>query len=151
MIADRNIEESLLLTLMEGDALEFFQLQCAKQGYSVIEYAHKLAKQGTIAYNVIDNQISGVVIGYTSDPKYSTSYITQVYVNHKYRGLHIASKLMKEYEEFCIQKKIEGMWLTTQVDNYAAQKLYESHGFINAGFTDENKRLYKYIKVFNKI
>ena len=95
MIADRNIEERLLLNLMEGDAYDFLETQCAKQGMTIREYAHKLATQGTIAYNMIDNNMSGYVIGYTSDPNYKTSFITQVYVDQKYRGLHIASKLMK--------------------------------------------------------
>ena len=55
MIADRNIEERLLLNLMEGDAYDFLETQCAKQGMTIREYAHKLATQGTIAYNMIDN------------------------------------------------------------------------------------------------
>ena len=150
MIADRNIDESLLSCLMEGDAKQFLQSQCEKQGWTIAEYAHKLALQGTIAYDVIDNKMSGYVIGYTSDPSYTTSFITQVYVDRKYRGLHIASKLMKEYEDYCIHKGLKGIWLTTQIDNHAAQKLYKSLGFVCVGFANEEKRLYKYIKNFSK-
>lgn len=146
MIADRNIEETLLLGLMEGDARIFLHDQCEKQGFSIREYAHKLATQGTIAYNVMGDQMIGYVIGFTSDPSYKTSFITQVYVDRKYRGLHIASKLMQEYEAFCNNKGLEGIWLTTQVDNYAAQKLYESLGFIKDGFADVDALLYRYIK-----
>ena len=146
MIADRDIDESLLLDLMEGDAREFLEPQCEKQGWTIQEYAHKLATQGTIAYSIIDDKMSGYVIGFTSDPRYTTSFITQVFVNRKYRGLHIASKLMKEYEDYCIRKGLEGIWLTTQVDNYAAQKLYESLDFVKEGFADIDKHLYKYSK-----
>ena len=146
MIADRNIEESLLLELMEGDAREFLYEQCAKQGWTIREYAHKLATQATVAYNVIDGKMSGYVIGYMSDPSYTTSFITQVYVDRKYRGLRIASKLMEEYETFCFEKGLEGIWLTTQIDNYPAQKLYEGLGFVRSGFADGDQHLYKYTK-----
>lgn len=143
MIADRTLDVSLLAELMEGDAHDFLIEQCTNQGCSIHEYAEKLATHGTIAYDIIDGRMSGYVIGYTSDPKYTTSFITQVYVDRKYRGLHIASRLMEEYESFCKRKGLEGIWLTTQIDNYAAQNLYFRLGYVIVGFADDEQKLYK--------
>ena len=53
-----------------------------------------------------------------------------LYVLEKYRKLGIGRKLMNKSKEFAINNKFSRIELSTSIDNYAAQKLYESLDYI---------------------
>ena len=147
MISDRNFSSyALSVFLKENDNAFTMPLSesLKKQGMTVDEYAEKLSNKATIAYEKEDSGvILGAVIGYTHDlPEDGSSYITQVVTDKKYRGRGIFKLLIKEYLDFCIQKNISYVWLTTGVNNTIAQKAYESVGFKLA---DNNGKSVKYI------
>ena len=53
-----------------------------------------------------------------------------LYVLEKYRKLGIGRKLMNKSKEFAINNKFSRIELSTSIDNYDAQKLYESLDYI---------------------
>lgn len=144
MIAVRNIDYQMFTSFWGVESGRFLQEQCSRLEISISSYLEKLAKQGTIAYKIIDDKIVSLVIGYTSDPSYSTSYITQVFTLNGYRGKHLARELMKEYIEYVKTIGLDGCWLTTREDNKSAIKLYQSVGFeICDGYYNEERKIIK--------
>ena len=53
-----------------------------------------------------------------------------LYILEKYRKLGIGRKLMNKSKEFAINNKFSRIELSTSIDNYDAQKLYESLDYI---------------------
>ena len=53
-----------------------------------------------------------------------------LYVLKKYRKLGIGRKLMNESRDFAINNNFKKIELSTAIDNYSAQKLYESLDYI---------------------
>ena len=56
--------------------------------------------------------------------------LEDLYVLEKYRKLGIGRKLMNKSKEFAINNKFSRIELSTSIDNYDAQKLYESLDYI---------------------
>lgn len=150
MIADREVAPQVVYDFLVsvsddlplGDALD-------KMGMSLQEYAKKLAEKGTIAYEMVDDRIVCCIIGYTHDTPDQGSYITQVATLRYYRHQGIAQKLMSEYFTYAKQMSIRYIWLTTGVDNTAAQHLYEKCGFqkvsvVENKLTGEKQCRYEY-------
>jgi ribosomal protein S18 acetylase RimI-like enzyme len=53
-----------------------------------------------------------------------------LYVLEKYRKLGIGRKLMNKSRDFAINNNFKRIELSTSIDNYSAQKLYESLDYI---------------------
>ena len=53
-----------------------------------------------------------------------------LYISEKYRKLGIGKKLMNKSKDYAINNNIKRIELSTTIDNYKAQKLYESLDYI---------------------
>lgn len=143
MIADRNIDRNKLSRFIDR-GFDFFSSQLEKHKITINDYVEKLSKKGTIAYIENDREIIGAVIGYTHDTPDNSSYITQVYVLPEYRGNGLVNSLLNEYCNFCMENKLDKVWLTTKKDNLSAQRAYKKAGF-SEDKTYENKDLIKFV------
>lgn len=149
MISDRNFPvEALKIFLEENDTAFTHPLSeaLAKQGTTLEEYADKLARLGTIAYEADEEngKIKGAVIGYTHNlPEGGGSYITQAVTGINYRRQGVCGRLLKEYFDYCREQNIPYVWLTTGVNNNAARITYEKAGFVLAEY--DNPEQVKYI------
>ena len=114
----------------------FFKNQLIKNQLSIEEYAKKLCEKATITYEEND-EVEGMVIGYTEDTPDNSSYITQVYVLPKYRKKGLGGRLLEEYIDYCEKKKLNSIWLTTDKTNNKAQKLYLSKGFLMVNYNHD--------------
>ncbi|MBP1564486.1 MAG: GNAT family N-acetyltransferase [Oscillospiraceae bacterium] len=148
MISDGKLSVEQLLEFMTEEAYDFFYVQVIKNNMTIKEYAKKLSEKATIAYQLYDGNIVGLVAGYTNNLSDNCSYITQVFVSSDLRGRGIATKLLNEYFEYCVSKNINSCWLTTKKNNIASIKTYQKSGFVID--TDyESDTLYKLVKNLN--
>ena len=148
MIAEQCFDEKRLLNFlvdMDNAFTEPLSISLRKQGITLENYAHKLATCATIIYEEDDKgDLKGIVAGYTNNlPEDRSSYITQVVTRAIYRGQGVCTRLLKEYQDFCRQKNIYSIWLTTHVLNAKAKNAYEKAGFIRKK-SDNNEQI-KYV------
>lgn len=130
MIADRTMSSEMVYDFLVSVSDDLpLGMALANLGMSLKEYAEKLSQKGTIAYEMQNDRIICCIIGYTHDTPDQGSYITQVATLNTYRSQGIAQKLMFEYYAYAKHRGIRYIWLTTGVDNAAAQHLYEKCGF----------------------
>ena len=132
MISDRAFDKNELLLFLSKMSNEFrtpLLEQARNVGMSLEEYAEKLARLGTIAYERNEGMLIGVVIGYTHDTPDEGSYITQVVVDPRFRGRGICSRLLAEYVRYCEVQGLSYVWLRTGIDNLPARHTYERAGF----------------------
>lgn len=61
------------------------------------------------------------------------AYITNVAVREKYRRLHVASRLMDVFVNFCEAHELAFITLEVRRSNLSAIALYEKFGFVEAG------------------
>ena len=128
MLVNKKFDKQEMLSFM-NETGDFFIKQLHVNNLTLEEYAQKMCEKGTIAYEKNDDKVIAMVIGYTDEMINNMSYITQVYVLPEYRKKGLASILLEEYIIYCKEKKIDGIWLTTQKDNHNAINLYKSKGF----------------------
>ena len=148
-VADRTFEvESLLEFLLDNDKEFTKPLSVSvkeKIGMTLEQYVCKLCKYGTIVYELDENRIKGVVIGYTHElPENGYSYITQVVTSKKYRGKGVGSSLLQHYIDYCKESGIKGIWLTTDEKNRDAQHVYERVGFVKNEIDEKGRVKYIY-------
>ena len=135
MICDRDFPTRRLLAFLgENDTAFTHPLSqaLAKQGSTLTDYADKLARRATIAWeeDADTGNIKGAVMGYTHDlPADGGSYITQVVTGLSYRKQGVCGRLLQEYLDYCRAGGVAYVWLTTGVGNAAARAAYESAGF----------------------
>jgi ribosomal protein S18 acetylase RimI-like enzyme len=55
--------------------------------------------------------------------------LNDLFVSEEYRGQRIGHRLLEAARQQAIETKAKGLSLSTAVDNYTAQKLYESFGY----------------------
>jgi ribosomal protein S18 acetylase RimI-like enzyme len=55
--------------------------------------------------------------------------LNDLFVSEEYRGQHIARRLLEAARQHAIETNAKGLSLSTAVDNFTAQKLYESFGY----------------------
>lgn len=149
MLSDLLFSQSRLAAFLEENDTAFthpLSEVLKKQGITVREYAEKLAKSGTIAYeeDKETGRIKGVVIGYTHNlPEDGGSYITQVVTALAFRKQGVFTRIMQEYIDYCKEQGISYIWLSTGVKNAAARAAYERIGFQLAPY--ESETLVKYV------
>ena len=79
-------------------------------------------------------KIDGKVIGYLGSwMVIDECHITNIAVHSKYRRNGIASKLVQELLRYCNEHGISYILLEVRINNFAAQKLYETFGFQTDG------------------
>ena len=70
-------------------------------------------------------------------------------VGSEWKGKGLGTILMRHAIVYCKNGGYGGITLTTVLDNYVAQHLYEKHGFERMGFS-KNQKEYTYILNFSK-
>lgn len=96
---------------------------------SLVDYASKLIKYGTLCIKVQDSHIIGLVAGYTDNLVDNLAYISIVCVDEQYKKIGVATKLILEFIEICKRKNIANVHLYTDSSNFGAIRLYEKLGF----------------------
>lgn len=140
-------EKELYKFLIENDKAFTHPLSesLRERGTTLSQYATKLARLSTIAYEIDESKaIKGVVVGYTRNlPEDGGSYITQVVTGSNYRKQGVCGRLLREYIAFCKNKGIiRYVWMTTGINNIPAQRTYENAGFIRV--PNDKKGLVEY-------
>ena len=83
-------------------------------------------KNGLIAINIIDNQITGMVACLLKD---DIGIIEIVKVKTGFEGMGIAGKLMECAMNVLFERGAKKISVTTQISNEPARHLYERFGF----------------------
>lgn len=107
---------------------------------NIDEYTKKILK-GTIKAYLKNNEIIGLVAGYTENITNNSAYISIVAIDKNVRGNGIAGVLIQEFIDVCKQKNIKSINLYTHKNNYVAIKMYKKLGFeedINENNTRED-------------
>ena len=89
--------------------------------------------ESTIFISLYDKKIVGFVQLYETFDSLNLNkklVLYDLYVLEKYRKLGIGRKLMNKSRDFAINNNFKRIELSTSIDNYSAQKLYESLDYI---------------------
>lgn len=142
-IADCSLPYQPIYDFMTGDAYDFFVPKLEKVPRTVEGYAEQFSEYCTIAYDLdTKNRLTGMVAGYTQNLRRpQCSYIAEVYVNRDHRGQGLGRALLMRYIDNCKSIGMKGVWLHVVKDNYLAQRLYQSLGFVFDESYDEDGRL----------
>lgn len=111
-------------------------------------YAEKLYQHGKVWCYLDHGRPVSMIAGYFNDFKERTAYITLLAVDKKHRGMHLASSLLSELEEYAHASGMEKIKLEVRKDNHVAQNLYTKFGYkISGGALDTSCYMLKYLKV----
>ncbi|MBV9691893.1 MAG: GNAT family N-acetyltransferase [Ktedonobacteraceae bacterium] len=80
---------------------------------------------------VVDSSVVGVIIAFRSQDDSNEVYVHDVMVATSARRLGYGRKLMEDVMHTAARWGVERIWLTSEIENVAAQKLWCSLGFIN--------------------
>ncbi|RPA79149.1 acyl-CoA N-acyltransferase [Ascobolus immersus RN42] len=109
--------------------------------YSIYVYRYFLYQWGDLCYIAMhEGKFVGCVVS-KLEPHRNVAlrgYIAMLAVEEEYRGLGIASKLVRMAIDAMIEKDADEVALETEISNTAAIKLYERLGFLRS------KRLHRY-------
>lgn len=100
-------------------------------------FADKLIKNATICYEMNDEEIVGLVAGYTNNEEKESAYISIVAVLDKARGKGIGKKLVSDFIQTAQNKGFKSVNLYTSTNNEVAIKMYDSLGFVKCEKEDE--------------
>ncbi|MBQ7352539.1 MAG: GNAT family N-acetyltransferase [Clostridia bacterium] len=100
-------------------------------------FADKLIKNATICYEMNDEEIVGLVAGYTNNEEKESAYISIVAVLDKARGKGIGKKLVSDFIQTAQNKGFKSVNLYTSTNNEVAIKMYDSLGFVKYEKEDE--------------
>ena len=108
------------------------------QAISFIKSKLERNKVKIFAFKSDQNQfIAFVILAAKIDPYSIIKYnwhISYLYVQKEYRRNKIAFRLMQKCIEYSIFTRVNFLTLNTGIDNFPAQKLYESMGFEKRNF-----------------
>lgn len=93
------------------------------------EYADKLLEKATLCCEYKENELVGLVAGYTDNLVNNLAYIALVGVTENAQHQGIASGLVKEFCKVCNNKKIYKVHLYTDATNIKAIRMYKKLGF----------------------
>lgn len=134
MIYDRTMEQSVIYNflLRENDSFVptlMEEVNAFHKGKLTLEqFSQKLADKGTVAIEMVGDDIGGMLIGYMHDTPDQRSYMTYLIVNRDYRRQGIAGRLMDEYFAYAKKLNLTHAWLKTTKANVKAQALYLKKG-----------------------
>lgn len=115
---------------------------------TIKDYIKKVLTKGKIKICIIDNKIAGLITFYANDFKNSTSYISILCVNSKYRKKGIGKSLILECINHAKKIGLNVMKVETGISNYAAIKLYNGIGFQNESKYDFSLKLQLNLKSY---
>ena len=93
------------------------------------EYSHKLFEK-SITFEAWSNKtLIGMIAAYFNDFKNSNGFITNVCVVESFKGMHIASKLMKLCIDFANEHRFKRIYLEVNENNISAINLYTKFSF----------------------
>ena len=72
---------------------------------------------------------------YMNDINHNKAYLTYICVNQEYRCLHLASALLKNMVNDCMNNTFKKIILETNINNVLARKFYEKNGFKEINLT----------------
>lgn len=121
------LEEELFLFLQEVDSL--FPIKLSDKT-DLKEFCLKLLSVGKVFYILEDKKIVALLAGYNNDVVNSKAYISVLAVLPQYQGKGYASKLILDFTNDCINKKIKKIELFTHKSNENAIKVYKKNGFV---------------------
>lgn len=120
-------EDELFLFLQEVDSL--FPIKLSEK-INLKELCSKFLSVGTIFSIHDENKLVALLAGYNNDFENCKAYISVLAVLPKYQGKGYASKLILDFTNDCINKKIKKIELFTHKSNENAIRMYKKNGFI---------------------
>lgn len=97
-------------------------------------------KQGQIFIAEVEGKPIGFIAGFVADKQSAENLlevipsqlgiISDIYIEHKYRGKGVGMNLIKTIEAFLSDKNCDAIWIDTNAFNTNAIKLYKTSGFI---------------------
>lgn len=97
------------------------------------EYSKKIFEKSVTFEAWVDKSLIGLVAAYFNNTEDKLCYITNVSVINNYKGLGIASELLKSCMNYAIQNNFKEIILEVSQSNNGAIHLYEKQGFKNYG------------------
>ncbi|MEP6711602.1 MAG: GNAT family N-acetyltransferase [Ferruginibacter sp.] len=108
------------------------------QKVNIIVYAKKIA-ENSVTFEAWNNtELAGLVAAYFNDEKKVTVYITNVSTLKIFRGVGIATTLIKMCIENAAAQKFEAIILEVDKDNETALALYKKNKFIQMGIKNHS-------------
>ena len=92
-------------------------------------YLSKIDSLSIFEKYYIENNLAGFISFYCNNEETKEAFITLVLVDHNYRGMNIAKKLMTRVIEKVKEKGFLKCGLEVRADNVNAIKLYSKIGF----------------------
>ena len=93
-------------------------------------YAEKIADKANCFEAWVEGELVGLVAAYCNDTEKRTAFITSVSVLPGWKGKGIASKLVSQCIAYVGRSGFRCIELEVGVQNSAAIRLYEKHGFL---------------------
>lgn len=96
---------------------------------SLMEYSNKLYENSVTFEAWNDDKLIGMVAVYFNNVADSVGYISNVCVESKYKGNHIASSLMMKCLHYAAENHFKNIVLEVNANNNTAINLYEKFSF----------------------
>ncbi len=97
------------------------------------EYADKLREFGRVWCHYDQGNPVSIIAGYFNDVQEHIAYLSMLAVDENYRGRHLASSLLSEFEEYALNTGMEKIKLEVRKNNRTAQALYNKFGYTIIG------------------
>ncbi|MGP6146544.1 GNAT family N-acetyltransferase [Jeotgalibaca sp. A122] len=141
-----NKEELKKLLIFLTEVNDSFPISL-NQKVDLDEYAKKILSLGTVIKMVQNEELIGIVTGYTNDNINHIGYISILAVSENHRGKKIGSKLLKAFLEKAQHSGMKKITLFTHNSNSNAIKMYLNQGFI---IDDTIKKNYEFNLALSK-
>ena len=119
-----------------------------QRNVDITEYAKKLFVHGKIWCHYDMGKPVSIIAGYFNDETSKIAYLSILAVGKEYQGKRLASSLLKEFEEYSLQKGMNYIKLEVRKHNVTAQNLYKKFGYEVKGEASETS-LYMSKKIEN--
>lgn len=101
----------------------------SQRNINLQKYADKLFKYGKVwCYYDLENPVS-IIAGYFNDTQEHIAYLSMLAVDENYRGKHLASSLLSEFEEYALESGMKKVKLEVRKHNNVAIMLYSKFGY----------------------
>jgi len=134
-------EQSLPITVQHAslkdlETLYKIEKRCfTHEAFSKEQIAHFLKASNAVSLMAqVDSETVGFITGLIE--QYGKTRIGHIYtidVVSKYRRTGVGLKLLEEIEKNFMKKGAEACFLEVRINNLAARKLYQKHGYIELG------------------
>lgn len=110
----------------------------SQRNINLQRYADKLYKYGKVWCHYDQGTPVSIIAGYFNDAQEHTAYLSMLIVDENYRGRHLASSLLLEFEEYAFDNGMEKVKLEVRKHNNVAQTLYSKFGYVIIGDASDN-------------